>query len=207
MKKENKLLLHTDNFNSYSYMRKALWLFSFLLLLYSYSAFAQCKFKETIIPGTELKMKASNDIRLTGEVKDYSYKFLKIDSSYFVSSNTIKRAIDKQVFSINDTCPFVFLLDTKLKVILYPVNPLNVDHEISDYLFGKQGSGNIYYSITPFQLEQITTGFYTNAKLYFKSDKQPEGSATDIWGSHFSFETKKSIQIKQFLKIKCLLTQ
>ena len=79
-------------------MRKALGLFSFLILLYSYSASAQCKFKETIIPGTELKMKASNDIRLTGEVKDYSYKFIKIDSSYFVSSNTIKRAVRQAGF-------------------------------------------------------------------------------------------------------------
>jgi hypothetical protein len=207
MKRENKILLYTCNFGNYFYMRKALGLLSFFLLFYSFSAFTQCKFKETIIPGTGLKMKASNDIRLTNEVKDYSYKFIKIDSSYFVSSNTIKRAVDKQVFSINDSCAFVFLLDTKLKVILYPVNPLNVEHEISDYLFGKQGSGNIYYSITPFQLEQITTAFYTNAQLYFKSDKQPEGSATDIWGSYFTFETKKSIQIKQFLKIKCLLTQ
>ncbi len=207
MKRENKILFYKGNFGNYSYMRKALGLFSFLLLLYSYSASAQCKFKETIIPGTDLKMMTSNDIRLTGDVKDYSYKFIKIDSSYFVSSNTIKRAVDKQVFSINDSCPFVFLLDSKLKVILYPVNPLHVDQPISKYLFGKQGSGNIYYSITPLQLEQITTAFYTNAHLYFKSDKQPEGSATDIWGSYFSFETKKSIQIKQFLKIKCLLTQ
>ena len=207
MTRENKILLYTGNFGNYFYMRKALGLLSFFLVFYSFSVFAQCKFKETTIPGTELKMKASNEIRLTGDVKDYSYKFIKIDSSYFVSSNTIKRAIDKQVFSINDSCPLVFLLDTKLKVILYPVNPLNVEHEISDYLFGKQGSDNIYYSITPLQLEQITTGFYTNAQIYFKADKLPEGSATDIWGSYFSFETKKSIQIKQFLKIKCLLTQ
>lgn len=207
MKRENKILFYTAYFGNYFYMRKVLGLFSFLLLLNSYSAFAQCKLKETMIPGTDLKMMTSNEIRLTGEVKDYSYKFIKIDSSYFVSSNTIKRVVDKQVFSINDSCPFVFLLDTKLKVILYPVNPLNVEQKIRDYLYGKQGSDNIYYSITPLQLDQITSGFYTNAQLYFKSDKQPEGSATDIWGSYFSFETKKSIQIKQFLKIKCLLTQ
>jgi hypothetical protein len=178
-----------------------------MIVLFSQPAISQCKLKETIIPGTDLKMTASDKIRLESDKKNYSYNFIRIDTSYFVSSKNIKRAIDHKSFSINDTCPLVFLLESKQKVIIYPINPLSTDMRISNYLLSKQGSRKIYYTITPFQIEEITSSFYTSALLYFKSDKLPEKSATDIWGSYFSFETEKSQQIKLFTMVKCLVTQ
>jgi hypothetical protein len=176
-----------------------------LLILNTFSAFAQCKLKETTISGTEVKMMSSQGIRLTGNGRDYTYKFIKIGSGYFVSINYINGAVNKGIFSIDDSCPLVFLLDSKQKVILYPVNPLNVDPAICDHLFGKQGMGKIYYSILPVQIEQLTSSFYTDAHLYFKSDIKPEKSATDTWGTYFSYNTKKNRQLKQLKKLECML--
>jgi len=176
-----------------------------LLILNTFSAFAQCKFKETTISGTEVKMMSSKGIRLTGNGRDYTYKFIKIGSGYFVSINYINSVVNKGIFTIDDSCPLVFLLDSKQKVILYPVNPLNVEPVISDQLFGKPGAGKIFFSILPVQIEQLTSSFYTDAHLYFKSDIKPEKSATDTWGTYFSYNTKKSRQLKQLKKLECML--
>lgn len=201
----DELSLLKGKFSKYSGKRMLTGFLAVFLFLNSYSAFTQCKLKETTISGTEIKMMSSQGIRLTGNGRDYTYKFIKIGSSYFVSINYINGAVNKGIFSIDDSCPLVFLLDSKQKVILYPVNPLSVDPVISDILFAKQGFGKIYYTILPVQIEQLTSSFYTDAHLYFKSDIKPDKSATDTWGTYFSYNTRKNKQIKQLKKLECML--
>jgi hypothetical protein len=183
----DKFNLKTGNLNKHFRMIKTIWLLVIIPLLHSYSAEAQCKLKEIKIPGTDLIMISSNGISLDGEWKNLTCKFIKIDTSYFVSINKIKRATDNKIFSIDGDCPFVFLLDSKQKIILYPVNQLNVDKRISNYLFDKQGLHMMYFAITHFQVEQVTASFYSQVQLYFKSDKSPEHSASNTWGTYFSF--------------------
>ncbi|MBM3437436.1 MAG: hypothetical protein FJY07_14615 [Bacteroidetes bacterium] len=216
MKRENEIsvqqlaLIQSDSLIGIQYAR---WIGRFrrfgyltiLLLILSNTAQAQCKLKETKISGSEIKLVSSQGIKLTGNGKDYTCKFIKFGSNYFVSVNYINKAVKQGIFTIDDSCPLVFLLDNNQKVILYPVNPLMVDPVIGDYLFGQKETAKIYYNILPLQIEQLTSSFYTDVHLYFKSEIKPDKSVFDTWGTYFSYNTRKNRQMRHQKKLECML--
>jgi hypothetical protein len=181
-----------------------------LLLLVSLSVFAQKNRREGINKETG-KYEYVCSIPLGDAYTLGALTIVKVDSIFYGTSGFIRFSSNK--FDVTDDCPMRLILKNGKMVELEILRADKIKTTFGDVLWGgviatSDKEFHCKYEVHKDDVITLTESLLVEARQYFHSDKNLNGSAKDEYGTYFTLDKTKEKEIKLFIEnLKWLLTQ